>query len=327
MPEYITLRDAIEFCGPRVIAGWRGNGLERHAPSRSELIAERSKVLEMSAEAILADAKATQRNRKRRLEREHALADQALTSVDGALDKLRTEIALTKARHRKAQLKRALAELEKSRSAKPITRSKDDFVNDHRDYLLDELEKAQAPAIAARERWDTIHHRLRRVVRVGALQAYARLPVDSSPLGIIVPLAADLFPEPAELHVALPLGVSGERFRSKVVFVQADLEQVFNVMPKSPGGAGPVKMENPDQKATSRDNVLLKARNIADDSIADCKRERLVPKMTSKRDDCFQRRASLEGITNSVILKSVWAELRARGDVQSGRGNRSRSTS
>lgn len=58
MPEYITLRDAIEFCGPRVIAGWRGNGLERHAPSRSELIAERSKVLEMSAEAILADAKA-----------------------------------------------------------------------------------------------------------------------------------------------------------------------------------------------------------------------------------------------------------------------------
>jgi len=52
--EYIELRDAIEFCGPRAIGGWRGNGLERHAPTRGELIAARSKILALSAEAILA---------------------------------------------------------------------------------------------------------------------------------------------------------------------------------------------------------------------------------------------------------------------------------
>jgi hypothetical protein len=149
MPDYINLPDAIELCGPRVIAGWsKDGGVERRAPTRGELIAERTKIMEMPAAAILADAKATHRNLTDRLEREHALADQPLTNIDGALDKLRAEIAklqvevaATQDKSQKtavlrkiAARKRTLASLEKSRAAKPIaiSRSKKELVNEHR---------------------------------------------------------------------------------------------------------------------------------------------------------------------------------------------------
>lgn len=236
MSDYINLRDAIALC-----AGWSENSFERRVPTRGELIAQRTEILELAAEAILADANATHRNLIRRRERERDLANQPLTSIDDALDKLRAEIAKqrvevasTKDKSQKTALlkkisarERVLERLKTSREAKSIGRSKDDLVNAHRNYLLTELEKAQAPAVAARDTWDRTHDQLRRAVDCDALRAYARLRLDGSSLGIIKPLAAELFPEPGDLRVDLPYGANGERFPAEVVFVRADLERVF----------------------------------------------------------------------------------------------------
>jgi hypothetical protein len=233
MSDYIELWDAIELCGERVIAGWSKlpSKLERHAPSRAELIAERAKILELPDKDVLADARATQRNRAKRLARERKIANQPLTSIDDAIAKLKAEIASTKDKRRKRIFERTLARLEKPGPLKSPAPSKNDLVNEHRNYLLEEQERLQTPAMAARERWDMMHDRLRRAVASGVLPAYARLPLYQSLLGNVMPLPSALFPEPGERRVDFPFGANGERFPAEIVFVRADIERLFFATP------------------------------------------------------------------------------------------------
>jgi hypothetical protein len=122
--------------------------------------------------------------------------------------------------------------------------------------LLDERERLQAPAVAARERWETMHDRLRRANANGDPRAYARLPLDASPLGIISPLPPELFPEPGKLRIDLAYGANGERFPAEVVFVRADLEQRFPATGQSLPAAGGAADDSLDRPGPGRTGYL-----------------------------------------------------------------------
>lgn len=218
--DYLALREAIELCGPRMIAGWTGD--EGRAPSGRELAAQRTEILEWSDEAILKDAEETRTNREQRIEQERTADDLTRTSVNDALDKLRAKIASTEDVEQRANLEKALARLEKPPLTDARAPSTQDLANDHRHFLLDELETFQAPALAKRARRDAVHDRLRRAVADGALRHYARLALAGSPLGIIERLQAEVFPEFGETCVALPWGPLAQ-----VVFLREDLDRVF----------------------------------------------------------------------------------------------------